>query len=154
MRNLKQLLNSRLAQVPNSIIVLVLFVALLGFVDASYLTVEHYKNTIPPCNVTGGCEVVLTSIYSKIVGIPVSLLGSIFYLFILIGAFAYLENKNSDLFKWSLFLTIPGFIFALWFVYVQIFILRSYCIYCLFSFLTTTILFTLSMKIFAKYHEQ
>lgn len=154
MRNLNQLLNSKLAQVPNSIIVLVLFVALLGFIDAGYLTVEHYKNTIPPCSVTGGCEVVLTSIYSKILGIPVSLLGSIFYLLILIGAFAYLESKNDKFLKWSLLLTIPGFIFALWFVYVQIFILHSYCIYCLVSFLTTTILFTLSMKIFAKYHEQ
>lgn len=153
MRNLKQLLTNTL-QVPSNLVIVVLIVALLGFIDASYLTVEHYKNVIPPCSVTGGCEVVLTSIYSTILGVPVSLLGAIFYLLILVGAFAYLESKNDQFLKWSLMLTIPGFILALWFVYVQIFILHSYCIYCLGSFLTTTILFTLAMKIFTKYHEQ
>lgn len=154
MRNLKQILNNKLVQIPNSFAIIILLVALLGFIDASYLTVEHYKNVIPPCSVTGGCEVVLTSIYSTILGIPVSLLGSIFYLIILICIFAYIESKNSELLKWSLLLTIPGFVLALWFVYVQIFILHSYCIYCLGSFLSTTILFTLAMKVFAKYHEQ
>jgi uncharacterized membrane protein len=129
-------------------------VALLGFVDATYLTVEHYKGAIPPCSVTGGCEVVLTSIYSEIMGIPTSLVGSIYYLLVLIGSFAYLESKNLVLLKWSLLLTIPAFIFSLWFVYIQVFELYSYCIYCLGSFLTSTILFVTTMEIFARYQEK
>jgi len=147
---LKQPLNN----LPTKVAIFILIVALLGFVDATYLTVEHYKGVIPPCSVTGGCEVVLTSIYSEMMGIPTSLVGSIYYLLVLIGAFAYLENKNLVLLKWSLLLTIPAFIFSLWFVYIQVFELYSYCIYCLGSFLTSTILFVSTMEIFAKYQEK
>ena len=154
MRNLNQLLKKQLSKVPNKVAIFVLVVALLGFIDATYLTIEHYQNVIPPCSVTGGCEVVLTSMYSTIFGIPVSLLGSIYYLLIMIGAFIYLESKIPTLFKWSLLLSIPGFLFSLWFVYIQIFELHSYCIYCLGSFLTTTILFVSTMEIVSRYHEQ
>lgn len=154
MKHLKHLLKQPLSNLPNKVAIFILVVALLGFVDASYLTVEHYKGVIPPCSVTGGCEVVLTSIYSQIFGIPTSLLGSIYYLLILIGTFSYLENKNLNLLKWSLLLTIPGFLFSLWFVYIQVFELYSYCIYCLGSFLTSTILFVSTMEIFARYQEK
>jgi uncharacterized membrane protein len=154
MKHLKHLLKQPLSNLPNKVAIFILVVALLGFVDASYLTVEHYKNVIPPCSLTGGCEVVLTSIYSQIFGIPTSLLGSIYYLLILIGTFSYLENKNLNLLKWSLLLTIPGFLFSLWFVYIQVFELYSYCIYCLGSFLTSTILFVSTMEIFARYQEK
>lgn len=154
MKHLKHLLKQPLSNLPTKVAIFILIVALLGFVDATYLTVEHYKGAIPPCSVTGGCEVVLTSIYSEMMGIPTSLVGSIYYLLVLIGAFAYLENKNLVLLKWSLLLTIPAFIFSLWFVYIQVFELYSYCIYCLGSFLTSTILFVTTMEIFARYQEK
>jgi uncharacterized membrane protein len=154
MKHLKHLLKQPLSNLPNKVAIFILVVAILGFVDASYLTVEHYKDVIPPCSVTGGCEVVLTSIYSQIFGVPTSLLGSIYYLLILIGAFSYLESKNLNLLKWSLLLTVPGFLFSLWFVYIQVFELYSYCIYCLGSFLTSTILFVSTMEIFARYQEK
>ncbi len=154
MRNLNQLLKKQLLAVPNKVAIFVFIIALLGFIDASYLSIEHFQNIIPPCSVTGGCEVVLTSIYSTIFGVPVSLLGAIYYLIIMIGTLIFLESKNPILFKWSLLLTIPGFLFSLWFVYIQIFELHSYCIYCLGSFLTTTILFVSTMEIISRYHEQ
>lgn len=154
MRNLNQLLKKQLSTVPNKVAIFVLVVALLGFIDATYLSIEHFQNVIPPCSVTGGCEVVLTSIYSTIFGMPVSLLGAIYYLIIMIGTLIFLESKNPIAFKWVLLLTIPGFLFSLWFVYIQIFELHSYCIYCLGSFLTTTILFVSTMEIISRYHEQ
>ncbi len=154
MRNLNQLLKKQLSTVPNKVAIFVLVVALLGFIDATYLSIEHFQNVIPPCSVTGGCEVVLTSIYSTIFGMPVSLLGAIYYLIIMIGTLIFLESKNPIAFKWVLLLTIPGFLFSLWSVYIQIFELHSYCIYCLGSFLTTTILFVSTMEIISRYHEQ
>jgi uncharacterized membrane protein len=127
--------------------------ALLGFVDASYLTIEHYRGVIPPCSVVSGCETVLTSSYSTIFGVPVALGGAIYYFLILISVFIYFESKNNTPLKWSLLLTIPGMIMSLWFVYVQVFILQSYCIYCLGSFLTTTILFVTAMDLFEERPE-
>ena len=154
MKHLKHLLKQPLNNIPNKVAIFILIVSLLGFVDATYLTVEHYKGSIPPCSVNSGCEVVLTSIYSELFGIPTALFGSIYYLLILVGSFAYLESKNRSLLKWSLLLTIPGFIFSLWFLYIQIFELHSYCIYCLGSFLTSTILFVTTMEVFARYQDK
>lgn len=153
MQNLKNLFAKPLQLPPNSVVIFLLVVALIGFVDASYLTIEHFQGRIPPCSITGGCEQVLTSSYSQIFGIPVSLMGAVFYLLVLVGAFSYLESKNTTFLKWTLILTIPALFFSLWFVYIQVFVLYSYCIYCLGSFLTSTILFVTAMEIFWKYQE-
>jgi uncharacterized membrane protein len=154
MKHLKHLLKQALNNLPNKVTIFLLVVALLGFIDATYLTVEHYKEVIPPCSVTGGCEVVLTSSYSTLLGIPVSLLGSIYYLLILVGVFTYFESKNTKLLKWAMLLTLPGFLFSLWFVYVQVFLLHAYCVYCLGSFVTSTLLFVASIEVFAKYQNK
>ena len=58
------------SKVSTGAVVFLFIVALIGFADASYLTVEHYRNVIPPCT-TSGCETVLTSSYSTILhGFP------------------------------------------------------------------------------------
>lgn len=149
MTTLKHLLTQPLRAVPTSSAILVLVVALLGFADATYLTVEHFMNVIPPCSVTSGCETVLTSSYSVVFGIPVSLLGSIFYLLVLVGTAIYLESRDTRFFKWSLLVTVFGFFASLVFIYLQVFVIHSYCIYCLGSALTSTVLFVVAMRILA-----
>jgi uncharacterized membrane protein len=129
-------------------------VALLGFADATYLTIEHYQGVIPPCSVVSGCETVLTSQYSVIAGVPVSLLGALFYLAILVGVFAYLESKKTTAFKWAMLLTVFGLLFSLWFIYVQAVILGAWCLYCIGSALTSTILFVIACVVFKKYRLQ
>ena len=144
---------------PSSLVIVVLLLALLGFADATYLSVEHFLGVIPPCSITGGCEKVLTSSYAAIAGIPVSLLGVLYYLSIVIGVLILLESKyitkrvkeNSEMFRLSLLLTIPGLLMSLWFTGAQVFILHSYCTYCLGSASITLLLFILSIVILKKY---
>ncbi len=150
MNHLKNLLKRHLRVVPTKVAIIILVVALLGFADATYLTVEHFQNRIPPCSV-GGCEVVLTSAFSTILGVPVSLLGAIYYLLILVGVFAYIESKNVKVFKWTLLITAFGFGMSLWFLILQAFVLKAYCYYCLGSALTSTVLFILAMWTLIKY---
>jgi uncharacterized membrane protein len=134
-------------------------VALVGFADATYLSVEHFMGVIPPCSITGGCEKVLTGPYAVVLGIPVALAGSIYYLLIAIGSLLFLESKhisklekhNSEILRLSLFLTIPGFLASLWFTMAQIFIIHSYCAYCLGSAIITTVLFILTLVVFRKF---
>ncbi|MDQ3221115.1 MAG: hypothetical protein M3Q26_10310, partial [Acidobacteriota bacterium] len=45
-------------------------VALAGLVDAMYLTVKHYTEEPVPCSIIEGCEMVLTSSYAEIAGVP------------------------------------------------------------------------------------
>lgn len=125
-------------------------IAALGFADAGYLTVEHYTNSIPPCAI-GGCEIVLTSSYSTVVGIPVALIGSVFYLLFLILLMIYLDTKNEKYLRFALLLTIPAFLATLYFFFLQAFVIHAFCVYCIGSAITSTALFVVAMYIFKKY---
>ena len=148
MQNLKNLLTTSLPRQSLYRVVTILVLAILGFSDATYLTIKHLKNIVPPCGITAGCETVLTSQYSDIFGIPVALLGAIFYLMIAIGCLIYLESKNQKIIKYTFLFSIFGFIAALWFVFLQIFILKAYCVYCLFTAGISASIFILSYTTF------
>jgi uncharacterized membrane protein len=149
----KNWLTKPLSVVPTSLAIVLLVVALLGFVDATYLTIEHYSGVIPPCSVVEGCEQVLTSEYATILGVPVALGGSIFYLSILIGLCAYLESRNEKFLRITLLLTAIGFLSSSYFLYIQAFVLGAFCLYCLGSATTSTILFGLAIYVFSKYSK-
>src|SRR2546429_2216430 len=58
--------------------------AVIGIGVAAYLTYIHYAGIKPLCGRNGGgCEIVQTSEYSKLAGVPVSLIGPIGYIAIL-----------------------------------------------------------------------
>lgn len=137
----------QLKQISSKAAIFVLVVSLLGFVDAAYLTVEHYRDVVPPCSITGGCENVLTSQFAEVAGIPVSLVGAVFYLFVLIGSFLYIESKKDLILRYGLTLSIPAFIASLYFVFLQVFVIRSYCAYCMGSAITSTIIFISAIKL-------
>jgi len=131
--------------------VFLLVVALIGFADSTYLTIEHFKGTIPPCSIVEGCDTVLTSEYSVVAGVPVALLGSIFYFLVLVGVFSYIESKKTTLLKWALLLTVFGLICTVWFTYLQAFVIKAFCLYCLGSALTSAVLFVTAVIVFKKY---
>lgn len=159
MRHLKRSLYLPLADAKTGTVLFFLVTAIVGFADAAYLTVEHFRGVIPPCTIIEGCEVVLTSPYSTIFGVPAALLGAMYYLVVALGAFVYLESKHgkgevaahhSAILKWTLIATALGFGMSLWFVYLQLVILRSICVYCTLSALTSTILFATAIVILRK----
>lgn len=127
------------------------FVALIGLADALYLTSQHYVGIIPPCYVTTGCETVLTSAWNKIAGIPVSLLGAIYYALICTLATYFLIVKKEKALTVAAWATFIGLFGSLWFVSLQLFIIKSICFYCMVSAATSSILFiTGSVYIFKK----
>ncbi len=148
MKLLTQQLN--LSLIPRWVPVVLLILALIGFADATYLTVEHYSNTIPPCSI-GGCETVLTSSYSQIAGIPVSLLGSIYYFVIVLMLFMYFDSKKETLLRIPMILSVLGLLSSVWFMIIMIFFIKAICPYCIVSALTSTIIFLISLYSFLKY---
>lgn len=152
MQNLKKLLKIQLLPLPNKLIIAIVLLALIGFADATYLTVEHYSGVIPPCTI-GGCEQVLTSDYSIIFGVPVALGGALYYLFILVGSLIYFESKKELYIRIALALTVIGFLMSLYFFYLQAVVIKAFCFYCLGSAATSTILFTLAIYVFSKYRK-
>lgn len=127
-----------------------LVIAFLGFLDATYLAVEHFKGTIPPCTILQGCEKVTTSEYSVIWGVPVALVGSIYYLLVIVLSVMFLDLKNEKYFLYASYLTIFGFLAAIYFVFIQLAIIKAICIYCMFSALTSTLLFIIGLLVILK----
>lgn len=124
---------------------LLLIFAFLGFLDATFLAIQHFQNSIPPCT-TGGCETVLTSSFATIGNVPLSLIGSVFYgsVLLLTGIFLTLRTKHYALSSLLFALCTAGFIVGLILIGIQAFILHSWCYYCLFSELIDFLLFDTS----------
>ena len=143
MMNLEAPLNKQSTLIHKLLIWGFIVVSLIGFLDATYLTTKHYLRTPINCSVFNGCEEVTTSKYSTVAGIPVALLGAIYYLTIFILGIAYVDTKKEALAYFAARLTLIGFIVSLWLVYLQFFVLHALCLYCLVSAVTSTTLFVL-----------
>ena len=130
-------------------VIVMLVLGAIGFIDATYLTITHFRGGIPPCTISG-CEVVLTSDHNKIIGIPVALLGSLYYLTILSLAITSYITKKERTIKLLSFFTIIGFVASLFFVYLMLFVINALCQYCLISAISSTLLFVTGMYTITK----
>lgn len=126
-------------------VLLLLFVfALLGFSDSTYLAIKHYNNSLPPCTIINGCEKVLTSKYAEFAGIPTALYGSLFYLTILVLLVLYVDLKKEWIKKSIFYLSSLGFLFSLFLIALQVFVIEAICLFCLVSATSSTALFVIS----------
>jgi len=129
--------------IPKPVIWCFIIFSLIGFLDASYLTASHYLNSAVPCTITKGCETVLTSKYSTVLGIPVALAGSFYYFLVFIfSLFIFFKPKNKIGYL-ALYLSPIGLIASLWFLYLQLFVIKSICQYCMVSAFICIVLFAL-----------
>jgi uncharacterized membrane protein len=118
----------------------VALVALVGLADAVYLTVEHLTGQSVRCMVVSGCDEVLQSSYATVAaGIPLAAVGAVAYftVFSLATLAAYGYDGARRLLAP---LVAVMFLATLWFLYLQAFVLRAFCTYCLISATVTTVL--------------
>lgn len=106
--------------------------SLAGLADALYLTVQHVTGSSVPCSVTDGCEEVLTSSYAVIAGIPLAAVGAAAYFSVFslatLAVFGYR-------FAATLLRPLIGVmvLVSLWLFYLQAFVIRAFCQFCLLS---------------------
>ena len=127
-----------------------LVVGAVGFIDASFLAVEYLLGKVPPCTLVQGCDVVTRSQYATIFGIPISVLGALYYLCFVIAAVWYLDKKNTQPLMVMAKLSVFGFLFSMYLVGLQLFVLKAICVYCMYSATTSTALFIGSMVFLKK----
>jgi len=123
--------------------ILILIFSLIGFSFSLFLYLNRPDSSF--CTFSG-CNTVLTSKFSKTLGIDNSLLG-VFY-FLLVGALAYLNKE-----KFLKILSVIGAIFALYLIFVMLFVLKEICYYCLIVDLSAIIILVLSYD-FRKYFQK
>lgn len=115
--------------------------ALIGVADSAYLAAEHFAGKIPPCSVLRGCESVLTSQYAEVAGVPLALIGLVYYLTLLI--LSRLEGRRA-LFAMAT-LTSLGLAISAGLVYLQVAVIGAICLFCMTSAGTTTLLWIVSL---------
>jgi len=119
----------------------------LGLLVAIYMTIYKLTNNDSMCVGSGDCKFVNASGYSEVRGIPVAVFGVIGYLAIL--ALFYLESKpgffqtNGSMLQFAV--TLTGFLFTVWLVYVEVALLKAYCPFCITSQVAMTIIFILTV---------
>lgn len=128
----------------------ILGVSIVGFFDAAYLTIQHYTQFTLPCTITQGCDLVTKSEYSSIMGIPVALLGALYYLAIFLAVYIIIETKKTEYLRFIAIATTFGFLFSAWFVYLQFFVIKAICQYCMLSAFTSTTMFVASIVYFSR----
>ena len=142
------------SRIPNWILWAIIILALLGFTDASFLFAKRLSGTPIPCFITHGCDEVSKSPYSVLFGVPLSLLGVIFYLGTGFLAILYADTKNLLVGKLIPIATTLGFISSCYFIYIQKFKIGAFCIYCIMSAIISTLLFVLGIVIWKKLNSE
>ena len=134
----------------NILLWVIIFFSLIGFADSVFLYAKRLSGTPIPCFITSGCDTVSKSPYSVVFGVPLALLGVIFYLTIGFLALLYLDTKNIFVSKLIPIATTLGFLSSAYFIYIQKFKIGAFCIYCILSAIISTILFALGMVVYKK----
>ena len=118
----------------------------LGFAVAGYLTFEHYtSSTSLSCPAGGGavnCLKVTTSIYSRIHGVPVALLGLVFFaVMAVLQTPAAWRSQRRELRTARVLWALVGVATALWLIYAELFKVDAICLWCTSVHILTLLLF-------------
>jgi uncharacterized membrane protein len=102
----------------------------IGLVIALYLSVVELGGGVPQCGPLHGCETVAQSQYSRIGGIPVAVYGVVLSLVLLTLALAWIRTDRPGLLDAHYGLSLIGVIFEIYFLSLQLFVIRAVCVWC------------------------
>ncbi len=111
--------------------------SLFGLIDALYLTVEHLTGKSVQCTIISGCSEVLSSPYAVVAGIPLAGIGAAAYFAVFSLAILAIFGYRAAGTLLTPLITAMFFV-SLWLIYLQAFVIREFCQYCLFSAAITT----------------
>lgn len=115
------------------------FLSIIGVVVSSYLLYTKYSGGQYVCGISS-CDNVNTSQYSIFMGLPVSSWGVMFYYII----FILLLKENI---KIVYYFSLIGLLFSAYLTYLEIFVIRSWCQWCVLSAWITVGLFIISLRL-------
>ena len=113
--------------------------SLLGLADSIYLTIQHVTGQSVRCTIVAGCSEVLSSSYATFASIPLAMIGAAAYFCVFslstLAAFGYrVAGQLMTL------VVVLMFVVTLWLFYLQAFVIRHFCQFCLLSAATTVLL--------------
>jgi uncharacterized membrane protein len=122
-----------------------LVLAAAGVLVAGYLTIEHYTaSTTLACPDTGviNCQKVTSSAQSKVFGIPVALLGLLYFVVMLLASMPAAWRLAQPAVRFGrLAFAVVGVGFVVYLVYAELFVLDAICLWCTAVHVLTVALF-------------
>jgi uncharacterized membrane protein len=115
----------------------------LGILVSGYLSVKRFTGGSLACSRWAQCDVVNTSVYAKIYGVPVAFIGLAGYLVLLGLAVAALQTWGSAhrrLLAISFVLALGGFGFSAYLTYLELYVIEALCNWCVTSAVLITLL--------------
>ena len=118
--------------------------AVLGILNAIYLTYGFYTQTDPVCSLEGGCSLVTKSVYNSFMGIPIALFGVIYFgLIIILSYYLYYHIYSRPATYILSGVSLVGLGVSIYLTYLQLFVIESLCAYCLLSAFLSVVIFVL-----------
>ena len=122
-------------------------VAVIGIIDALYLSYVKIAHQEVYCGGSGACDTVNNSPYAEFSGIPIAYLGLGAYIIILI--LLLLESRGDFWANYSPMIvfgmTLAGMLYSIYLTYIELAVLHAICPYCVVSAIAITVLFILSL---------
>lgn len=133
-------------KLKNSYIYFNIFIAFIGVLITLYLSYIKIKSINSVCiGSSSNCDTVLNSRYSYFLDIPVVYIGLLGYISIILISITYIKYKNKNMLYLFSFFAFVGFLFSIYLTYTSIFIIGSYCTWCLTSLSLISTLFFSSL---------
>jgi len=124
--------------------IILVILGLSGLSIAAYIRHSKLFKEKLVCPIGFDCNSVVKSDYSRFLGIPVEILGIIYYSLVAIGYFISFFIEPSENFVLFLaFASILAFLFSIYLTIIQAFLLRQWCTWCLISAALSTTIFLL-----------
>jgi len=131
----------------------ILALSALGIILSLYLTYVHFTESRAAfCAAGTDCDTVRQSGFSTIMGVPVAALGVAGYSVILVVFLISMKKRT----KWLLLyiLALAGFVFSAYLTYIELFVIKAVCMYCIVSAVLMTIIFIALIKAKSEYHPK
>ncbi len=131
----------------------ILALTALGIILSLYLTYIHFTESQAAfCAAGTDCDTVRQSGFSTIIGVPVAALGVAGYSVLLVVFLINMKKRT----KWLLLyiLALAGFVFSAYLTYIELFVIKAICMYCIFSAVLMTIIFIALIRAKSEYHPK
>lgn len=127
----------------------ILVLSFFGLADSLYLAQHEISGTPLLCNIQNltGCNIVATSPYSTLFGIPLAEYGVLFYVLLFVLAALELVLFDRLLRRVLQGVSMVCLLASLYFLMVQIFFIGAFCIYCTASAIITLLIFISATRI-------
>lgn len=133
----------------NLIYLVNIVLGLIGFSVALNICCKKRSQKPMICPLNMKCEQVLYSRYAKFLGIPLEFLGMLYYSLVIASyaIFLFFPFLKNPFFVSSVFLmSLGGFIFSLYLIFIQAFKLKEWCSWCLASAAISSTIFFLVLQ--------